>query len=164
MKTLIASANDIDEITRVEIDSKRQSCPHLMQAHDISFDTRAYRWETWFAGQSPVSAKVERIMFKAVDCDNKIIGYLAIQLTTRFDIDAELQSFYILKQYQRKGVGLKLLKRAIEWMGHFNAHSLCVGIMPDNPYQRFYVKHGARHLNEHWIVWDDVTLKPLIGA
>jgi hypothetical protein len=41
-------------------------------------------------------------------------------------------------------------------MGHFNAKSLCVGIAPDNPYQRFYTKHGGQYLNEHWIVWNDV--------
>lgn len=159
---MIANTADIDEITRVEIDSKLHSFPQLIEACDINFDTRAYRWETWFAGQSPVSARPERIMFKVVD-NSKIIGYLAIQLTTRFDMDAEIQSFFVLKEYQRKGVGCKLLERAIAWMGHFNTKSLCVGIAPNNPYQCFYVKHGGRYLNEHWIVWDDITLKPLTG-
>jgi predicted acetyltransferase len=157
MKIMIANTADIDEITRVEIDSKLHSFPHLIEACDINFDTRAYRWETWFAGQSPVSARPERIMFKVVD-NSKIIGYLAIQLTTRFDMDAEIQSFFVLKGYQRKGVGCRLLKSAVNWTIANHVQSLCIGILPANPYRAFYLKYGGRYLNEHWIVWDDVNL------
>jgi GNAT superfamily N-acetyltransferase len=157
MEILIATAADIDEITRVEIESKLQSLPNLMEPHDIDFETRRYRWKTWFAGQSPASAKPARTFFKVVD-NEKMIGYLAIHLTTRYDTNAEIQSFYIVKQYQRKGIGTQLLKHAVSWMAKHDATSVCVGIAPENPYQAFYLKHGGSFLNPHWIVWGDVNL------
>ncbi len=157
MEIQVATSADIEVITHVEIESKLQSFPGLMAAHDIDFDTRAYRWKTYFAAQSPASAKPERIVFKAIDGD-RITGYLAVHLTTRYDKDAEIQSVYVLKAYQRGGVGTALLKHAIGWMMNFNAKNLCVGIAPENPYQQFYLKYGGSFLNPHWIVWDNINL------
>lgn len=163
MEIKVANPADIEAITRVEIESKLKSFPELVEPHDIDFETRAYRWKTWFAGQSPVSAKPERVMFKAIDGD-KITGYLAVHLTTRHNTDAEIQSFYVLKDYQRTGIGTTLLKHAVSWMINFDARSLCVGIAPENPYQQFYLKYGGSFLTPHWIIWDDIRgLKAKLG-
>ncbi len=90
--------------------------------------------------------------------DNKIVGFIAGHLTTRYDKDAEIQNFYILKAYQRQGIGADLLKYLAAWLQQQQARSLCVGIEPTNPYQQFYLKWGGRHLNAYWIVWDDLNL------
>ena len=44
----------------------------------------------------------------------------------------------------------------MEWLHSQHAKSLCVGIKPENKYQAFYLKYGGKHLNEHWIYWDDM--------
>lgn len=157
MEIKVATPADIEAITHVEIESKLKSFPELVEPHDIDFETRAYRWRTWLAAKSPVSAKPERVMFKAID-QHKIIGYVAVQLTTRYEKDAEIQSFYVLKDYQRTGIGTTLLKHVLDWMINFDARSLCVGIAPENPYQQFYLKYGGMFLNPHWIVWDDIGI------
>ena len=157
MEIQVATTADIDAITHVEIESKLQSFPELMESHDIDFETRAYRWKTYFAKQSPASALPQRTVFKAIDQD-KMIGYLAVHLTSRYDKDAEIQSFYVLKEHQRGGIGTALLKEAASWVMNHNAKSLCVGIAPENPYQQFYLKYSGRFLNPHWIVWDDINL------
>jgi GNAT superfamily N-acetyltransferase len=87
-----------------------------------------------------------------------MVGYLAVHLTSRYDKDAEIQSFYVLKEYQRRGIGTALLKEAASWAMNLNAKSLCVGIALENPYQQFYLKYGGTFLNPHWIVWDDINL------
>lgn len=156
MEIQVATTADIEEITHVEIESKLQSFPELMEPHDTDFETRAYRWKTYFAKQSPASAMPQRIILKAIDQD-KIIGYLAVHLTSRYDKGAEIQSFYVLKEYQRSGIGTALLKEAISWAMNHNAKSLCVGIAPENPYQQFYLKYGGSFLNPHWIVWEDIS-------
>jgi GNAT superfamily N-acetyltransferase len=160
MEIQVATAADIKAITHVEIESKLQSFPELMEPHDIDFEKRAYRWKTYFAKQSPASAKPPRITLKAIDQD-RMIGYLAVHLTNRYDKDAEIQSFYVLKEHQRRGIGTALLKKAISWATNLNAKSLCVGIAPENPYQQFYLKYGGSFLNPHWIVWDDINLLKL---
>jgi hypothetical protein len=35
---------------------------------------------------------------------------------------------------------------------------MCVGFGPENPYKRFYFKHGAVPINPHWAMWPDVSL------
>jgi len=157
MRIEIATSVDIDELTRVEIASKKESTPEYISEVDVDHATRLCRWQTYFAGQSPATSKPERIVFKAVS-DGQIIGFIVGHLTTRFDKDAEIQNFYILKNHQRKGIGYALLTRLAEWLAANKANSLCVGIAEHNPYQRFYLKYGGRYLNKHWIFWDDIKV------
>jgi len=157
MDITVASIADIEEITQVEIASKKQSLPSIIEDIDINYAVRLSRWQTYFAGKSPASAKPDRIIFKAVDA-NRVIGYVAVHLTTRFDMDAEIQSFYILNEYQRKGIGSKLFGYVLNWLAAFNVKNLCVGIAADNPYQVFYLKHGGKYYNPHWIFWDNLDV------
>lgn len=156
MNIVIADITDIEELTRVEIGSKLGSFA-VNEDYAIDHDRCLYRWQTYFAGQSPASSKPERIVLKAVEND-KIIGYMAVHLTTRYNLDAEIQSFYVLKDEQRKGIGCKLLQEALNWLAEFKVKSLCVGIFPENPYKAFYLKYGGEYFNEHWIYWKDVEV------
>lgn len=155
MRILTATVSDIEALTQVEIESKMQSISQCIDNVDIDYATRFTRWQTYFAGQSPASAKPERIVFKSV-LENQLIGYIAGHLTNRYDKDAEIQSFYILKTHQGKGIGSQLLQHFIKWSMKYNVKSLCVGIASDNPYQAFYLKYGGQYLNPHWIYWDDI--------
>jgi GNAT superfamily N-acetyltransferase len=151
-----ASIADVEELTRVEIESKLQSFPQHMDDIEVDYATRKYRWQTYFKGESPATAKPERIVFKAVK-DKHIIGFVAGHLTNRHK-DAEIENFYVLQKNQRQGVGGELLKRLLPWLISHDAKSLCVGIFPENPYQAFYLKYNGQYLNPHWVYWDDLML------
>ena len=151
----IAHEADKEQLTRVELESKIQSIPECIDAIEIDYDVRLYRWETYFNGTSPASSKPGRIILKAVT-DDAIIGCIAGHLTNRYGLDAEIQSFYILKEYQRNGTGKQLLKKLVEWLLTQHAKSLCVGIKPANKYKAFYLKYRGKYLNGHWIYWDDM--------
>lgn len=125
----------------------------INEAYAVNHEHRLRGWQTYFAAQTPVSAKPERIVYKALE-NNNIIGFIAVHLTARYNLDAEIQTFYVLKPYQRKGIGRKLLSEAMKWISKFKAESLCVGIFPENPYKTFYLKYGGKYLNPHWIYWD----------
>lgn len=157
MKILIADIADINELAQVEVESKLSSFA-INEAYAIDREARLYQWQTYFAGRTPVSAKPPRKVFKAVE-DNTIIGFIAVHLTTRHK-DAEIQSFYVLKDQQRTGIGSKLLRHALEWLleQEPKPQSLCVGIFPENPYQAFYMKYGGQYLNPHWIFWDNLEM------
>lgn len=152
----IASIADIDALTRVEVTSKLGSFPEPMDTIAIDPDIRSYRWHTYFNGESPASSKPERIVFKALR-DGNVVGFISGHLTTRYDKDAEIQNFYVLKDEQRNGIGTLLLDNLLTWLKRKDAKSLCVGIAPENPYQKFYIKYGGLHLNPHWIYWDDLA-------
>ena len=155
---LVANETDIEELTQVEIESKKKSIPECIEDFEVDHSSRYSRWQTYFKGQSPPTSKPERLMLKAVTKDNKIIGYLAGHLTTRYNMDAEIQSLYVLKQEQKKDVGTKLLAEFIKWLMNLDAKILCVGIKPENKYKAFYLKHGGQYINEHWIFWQDIGL------
>jgi GNAT superfamily N-acetyltransferase len=157
MEILVADINDIKELASVEVESKLQSFKEN-EPYATDYDGRLYRWQTYFEGESPVSAKPERITLKAVEV-GKIIGYISGHLTNRYSKNAEIESFYILKEWQRKGIGSALLKHFSEWLINNDAKSLCVGIFPENPYQAFYAKYGAKYLNPHWMYWDNIIEK-----
>jgi GNAT superfamily N-acetyltransferase len=157
MDILPATVADIPFLTQVEIESKLQSAPECFDPIEIDYPTRFSRWQTYFNAQSPLSAKPERIVFKAV-FEQKLIGYISGHLTNRHGKDAEIQSFYILKDSQRKGLGKALLGHFLEWLARHKAKSLCVGIAYNNPYQAFYLKYGGTYLNKHWIYWDDLSM------
>jgi GNAT superfamily N-acetyltransferase len=155
MTIAIASEVDIDELTQVEIESKKQSIPEIIEDFEIDKLSRVTRWSTYFKGQSPHTSKPDRLVLKAV-MKNRIVGYLAGHLTTRYNLDAEIQSFYILKQHQRHGIGKKLLAEFAKWLVSKNVASLCVGIAPTNKYKAFYIKNGGQYFNDHWIYWTDI--------
>lgn len=156
MKILIAPGKDIEELTQVEIESKLQSIPECTEDFEIDYSSRLHRWQTYINGQSPQTSKPERIVLKAIDDSNRIIGFIAGHLTTRFNLDAEIQSFYVLKEKQKQGIGSLLLVELIRWLIDLDAKTLCVGFKPENKYKSFYLKHGGEYLNEHWIIWKDI--------
>jgi GNAT superfamily N-acetyltransferase len=151
----IASAKDIETLAGVEIESKLRSFPEPIDMVEVEYTNRVSQWTTYFNGETPVSAKPERIVFKAIKGE-KIVGLIAGHLTSRYSKDAEIQKFYVLKDEQRKGVGTELLKNLLVWLSRHRVKSLCVGIDHENLYQKFYLKYGGLHLNPHWIYWDDL--------
>lgn len=157
MNILTATETDIDELTQVEIDSKKQSIPECIEDYEIDFALRHQRWQTYFKKQSPTTSKPQRLILKAVNEEGRITGYLAGHLTTRYNLDAEIQSFYVLKEAQNKRIGTRLLTSFVTWLIDMNAVSLCVGINPGNKYKAFYLKYGGQYLNEHWIYWPNTA-------
>ncbi len=155
MEIHLAELIDAEALTSVEITSKKQSIPDLVEEIEIDYERRLQRWQNYFAARSPSSSLPERMVLKAVEND-EIVGYIAGHRSTRYSLDSEIQSFYILKEYQRKGIGANLFLRFLEWLIPTGAKSLCVGIEPENHYRAFYLKHGGKHLNPHWIYWDDL--------
>lgn len=114
------------------------------------------RWDAYLRGvHHPQQALSPRIAFGAFAA-GPMVGFLAGHFSRRFGAEGELQSIYVLWQYQRQGIGTALLMRLAEWFTAQDRRCVCVGIEPGNPYRRFYQKHGARYLNPHWLQWDDI--------
>jgi len=158
MKNLVvtlATEADFETLTAVEIQSKRASIPECVEEVEVDPEKRHARWQTYFAGTSPSSSRPERVVFLASEA-GAAIGYIAGHHTTRFDLDCEIQSFYVLKEWQRKGVGETLLRHLATWMAGKGFTSACVGVAPENPYRTFYQKHGAQIKNPHWFVWENL--------
>jgi GNAT superfamily N-acetyltransferase len=157
MTIVAATSSDIADLTRLEIESKCASIPNLVDPVEIDPTRRRQRWETYFRCESPAGAKHQRQVLMAT-VGGSAVGYIAGHLSSRHGMDAEIQSFYVLLEHQRKGFGSTLLSAFSVWVTEMSLFRVCVGIASENPYRAFYTKHGAQYLNEHWMYWSDIRV------
>jgi ribosomal protein S18 acetylase RimI-like enzyme len=106
----------------------------------------------------PQQSFKSRILFVAVDGEN-VVGFIAGHLTRRNGCDGELQWIDVSLEYQRKGIAGGLLGLLAGWFIERNTLKICVDVDPDNLVAvKFYKRHGAEHLNKHWMFWKDISL------
>jgi GNAT superfamily N-acetyltransferase len=160
MEILQATSADVDEIVRLEHASRVKSAPNgteptnLYLPQELVLPARALRLRNYMTGRaSPRWARQERIVFK-VCVDGSIVGYIAGHLTTRHGMDAEIQSLYVLRDYQRAGIGRRLLLQFTEWAIQHEVKTICAGIDPNRD-PSFYLKYGGRYVNPCWVYWPD---------
>lgn len=108
-------------------------------------------------GFDPQHALKPRVVLVAEEA-NALVGYIAGHLTRRYGCDGELEWLYVLPEHRRSGVASLMLHELAGWFAERHASRVCVDVEPSNAVARsFYAWHGARELNPHWLVWDDIT-------
>jgi GNAT superfamily N-acetyltransferase len=128
---------------------------------------RAEEWETneyWMARiagyldgtQDPRNSLPARQAFVAT-VDDVVVGFVAGHLTTRYGCTGELEWINVARTHRGRGIASALLGAIAAWFVEVNATNVCVDVDPANvSARRLYESHGARELNSHWLVWDDI--------
>ncbi len=105
----------------------------------------------------PQQALMPRVSYVAVE-QGLVIGFIAGHLTRRYGCDSELEWINVSRARRREGIASKLLLLLAEWFSEQRASKVCVNVYPSNTAAtRFYARHGAGRLNEHWLVWQDIS-------
>ena len=114
------------------------------------------RIEQYLAGvHNPQKALPQRTIFVA-EVDTAIVGFIAGQLTTRFNCDGELQWLDVAVSYRRKKIASQLVRVLAQWFIENNAFKICVD--PGNDLARLLYRHnGATDLNHHWMYWENIA-------
>ena len=102
----------------------------------------------------PQQALPPRAMWVATDGESPI-GYIAGHLTRRFGCSGELQWIYVVAEHRGTQVAPELLRLLAAWFVEQDALRVCVNV-GDTRAGRFYKRHGAVTLSQHWLVWDDI--------
>ncbi|MGH7604778.1 MAG: GNAT family N-acetyltransferase [Gemmatimonadaceae bacterium] len=151
-----ASTADVEAIVDILIASKEASLPHLITEHDRNRPFWTERWNKYLTvGSSAQMSRGDGVALVARE-GGRSLGFAAYHHTRRHDADVELESIYVLKDVQRRGVGAALLRAVIERLTRGGDASMCVGYDPKNPYKAFYLKYGATELDPHWAIWRDI--------
>jgi GNAT superfamily N-acetyltransferase len=155
-----AGVRDTETVVRILIASKEASFPDTIDDHDrdVAFWTR--RWRDYIArGSLPFAVLGDGWVFIA-EAAGSPVGYIAYHHTRRLGTDAELQNVYLLKEWQGKGIGTRLLGVVAHRLAADGSRSLCVGYDSTSPYKRFYARHGAVEVSPGapWSIWHDVPL------
>ena len=105
----------------------------------------------------PQQALMARVSYVAVEQD-LVVGFIAGHLTRRYGCDGELEWINVSRDCRRDGVASKLLLLLAHWFSEQSASKICVNVAPANTAaNRFYARHGAGRLNEHWLIWRDIS-------
>lgn len=94
----------------------------------------------------------QQLISGAFDAEDSLAGFVSLFSSDEhngnfFDthgFDAELERLYVQPEFQRRGVGQKLLTHAAEWCRKNQKPNVCLWTFVDNkPALDFYTRHGA---------------------
>ncbi len=135
-----ASADDTELIVRILMASKEESYPDTVDDHDRDLAFWERRWRGYLTEGSHAQGSLGDGFAFVAELGDEPVGFAAYHHTRRFGTDAELQSIYVLKRAQGRGVGTRLLAEIAARLAADGSATLCVGYAASSPYNRFYAK------------------------
>ncbi len=151
-----ASVDDVALIVRILVASKEASFPDTVDEHDRDVPFWTDRWRRYLTEGSRAQRSLGDGFAFIAELDGEPVGFAAYHHTHRFGTDAELQSIYVLKEAQGRGVGTRLLAEVAARLAQDGSTTMCVGYAATSPYKRFYEKHGTQPIGPEYSVWRDV--------
>ena len=143
-------------------EARLSDIPSIAQLRSASWETPDF-WEprvrAYMSGtHSPRFAFKERIPYVAEE-KGRLTGMIAGHLTSRYECNGEVQWVDVDPGRTRQGIGTCLMRQLALWFAERRAVRICVDVRPDNLGARgFYQAHGAEVLNDHWMVWEDISV------
>lgn len=137
-----ATVADALAVAKVHVGSWRESFAGIVPQSfldKMSVENRAKAFENGFAFDSYK-------MFVAETQENGIVGFADFGKTrdNQSKFEAELYAIYLLRDFQRKGIGGKLFDLGVKYLVANNMNSLSLTALEASPYKRFYEKMGGR--------------------
>jgi ribosomal protein S18 acetylase RimI-like enzyme len=141
-----ANPSDIPAMARIRIEGEEGGAPEERMA---CYPAREHH---------PQQALMPRVIYVAWE-EDALVGYVAGHLTRRHACDGELQWVYVVPKRRGSRVARELLCLLAAWFVEQNASRICVNVDPANTTaSRFYTRHGAETLSQHWLVWADISI------
>ncbi|MFD2042803.1 GNAT family N-acetyltransferase [Ornithinibacillus salinisoli] len=137
---------DADQIANVHVSSWKSTYKELLDEKDLSnitYENRKTLWETILKiqKQGQCTYIIQR------NQDDKIVGFVSggPERTKNFNhFDGEIHTIYLLEEYQKQGLGARLLKVFAEQMKTLGYQSILVWVITQNPSSRFYERYEAK--------------------
>jgi L-amino acid N-acyltransferase YncA len=164
-----ATKEDASGIASVHVESWKETYTGIISKDyldSLKAETRLPLWKKSLTENLDASP-----VFVAVNKENKVIGFASFgkERTGRFSADGELYAIYILKEYQKAKLGLKLLQAGIKILLEQEYTSMLVWVLAENASISFYeslqpvkagednVKIGGQVHQEVAFVWEDLN-------
>ena len=163
-----ANRQDLCSIAKVQVDSNRSTYIGIMPEdylNRLSYESKANEWD-----ERLFNKKSTKFMYVAETGNANIVGFVSASLVRNNDIyERELCSIYILKEFQRKGIGQLLIKAIIAKYTKNNVSSMILWTLKDNPSRLFYehlggrivdkriIHRGVKELQQIAYAWEDIT-------
>ena len=147
-----ARVSDAPSIARVHIDSWRTTYAGVMPAEflmSLSYPARASWWEEILETDPPAMST-----FVAETRPGEVVGFVGggPEREANPDFGAELYAIYVYEDYQRLGVGRRLVSALAGALSERGFSSMLLWVLEDNPGARsFYESLGGEELNKQTI-------------
>lgn len=141
-------------------EADKSDIPAMARIRALEWGSEEY-WITRISGYMdrelhPQKALMPRVVYVASENDS-LIGFIAGHLTQRYNCDGELEWINVIPERRGDGVASELLRQLASWFAKQEAARICVDVDPENTIAcQFYGRHGAEHLNAHWMIWKDI--------
>ena len=155
MNFRLATIEDIPGIIKVSVDTWRITYQDIFPAdflYNLSYEEGEAKWRQRFTNPD------KNIFFYIAETDSKEIVGFALGNLEQNDLThnipgiekyiGELMAIYVLKEYQRRGIGLKLVKLIVKRLLELNINTMIVWVLKDNPNWKFYEVLGGKYLGQ----------------
>lgn len=152
MKIRKAEIADAEGIARVHVDSWRTTYKGIMPDEylaNLSYEKRGRMWKNILSAETNETFS-NFIMYVAENEDKEIIGFVSGGEKVKDDhgYKGELSGIYLLKEYQKQGIGRKLLSIFAENLYASGVESVNLWVLSQNNSRLFYEKMGAEKVLE----------------
>ena len=169
MKIREATTDDIDGIAYVHAQSWKTTYRGILSDKFLDQITVEGRRKLWI--RNFASPNKDEVMYVAEDEAGQIIGFANGGACKESAIyDAELYALYLLKEYQRKGIGKLLIRSVVQNLIEKQYSSFMTWVLAGNPAIDFYYRLGGEsvarkeitigneRLEEVKIGWKDIRV------
>jgi ribosomal protein S18 acetylase RimI-like enzyme len=164
MRVREASIEDAEGIAKVHVNSWRSTYKGIISESylsSLSVESRMKSWLWTFENQGE-----HEKLFVAEDMEGKIVGFSngGRSRNGEFIHDGELYAIYLLREYQRIGVGKILFNSVVESLKNNGYSSMMLWVLRDNPSVRFYKLQGGQTVGQKIIsIGSDSLVELAIG-
>jgi GNAT superfamily N-acetyltransferase len=139
----MATSGDIPAIARVHVDAWRETYPGLLPAFVLDALTYEEREAQW----SDALERSEGCLYVA-EIDGTIGGFAAAgpNRAPEYDFPGELWSIYLLRAYQRRGLGRALFEATRAWLRERGLEPFYCWALDGNPTTEYYERMGATRI------------------
>lgn len=142
-----ATFEDAEAIATIHVKSWKSTYSELLAEKDMSnitYENRKALWETILKMETNGTCTF------VIHDEQQIVGFVSggPERTKRFNYDSEIYTIYLLDEFQKKGLGARLLNTFAKAMMAIGSTSLLVWVIKQNPSSRFYERYHARPVGE----------------
>ncbi|MBT2686555.1 GNAT family N-acetyltransferase [Bacillus sp. ISL-37] len=165
-----ATKDDASGIAKVHVRSWQETYQGMISQDyldSLKVEDRKPLWEKSLSESADTSP-----VFVAVNPEGEIVGFASFgkERSGKFNADGELYAIYILKEYQRGKLGLRLLLAGLDDLLKQDYESMLVWVLADNESRKFYeslqpqkageevVKIAGKEYIEVAYIWRDLKL------
>jgi len=142
MKIRPAEMGDVAAIAMVRVDTWRTTYPGLIPQHVLDAMTYVDSEQNW---RSILASKDQARYAYVAEMDNHIVGFAVggVERGRLPTCDGELYALYLLKAYQRRGIGRRLLLAVAQRLREDDYQCMSVWVLAGNPARHFYQALGG---------------------